>query len=68
VSPPFHAIVAALIALAAAPATDPSNACKEAAERFTAAKAQIELAVQDYAKCVAGSRGKDSCAVEFRRG
>src|SRR5262249_3812549 len=51
------------IAVALAPATDAPEACKKTADRLAAAKAQVEAAVQDSAKCVAGSRGRDGCAV-----
>ena len=64
-SPPFHAVLGALLLLAAAPATNPADACKEAADRFAAAKVQVEAALQDYANCIAGSRGRNSCVVEF---
>src|SRR5690242_1246102 len=59
------AALAALIAIALAPGAVGPAACKDAGQRFEAAKREVDLTVQDYAKCVADSRGRDSCAVEF---
>src|SRR5262249_22700655 len=69
-SSPSHAVVGALIALAA-PAIDPQNACKQAADRFAATKAQVEAAVQDHAKCVASAAGmsaRSSFEMEMEQG
>jgi hypothetical protein len=61
----LHAVFAALIAIAITPGAVGPAACKDAVQRFEAAKREVDLAVEDYAKCVAGSRGRDSCLVEF---
>jgi hypothetical protein len=61
----LHAALGAVIAVALAPGSTGPATCKDAEQRFEAAKRELDLTLQDYAKCVAGSRGRDSCAVEF---
>ena len=61
----LHAALGAVIAVALAPGPTGPATCKDAEQRFEAAKREADLTVQDYATCVVGSRGRDSCAVEF---
>ena len=61
----LHATIGAVIAIRLAPGSGGPAACNKATQSYKAAKLEVNVAVQDYARCVTASRGRDSCAVEF---
>jgi hypothetical protein len=58
------AIVAGVMLSASAANADPTS-CREAADHYKSAVAEVSETVRNYTTCVSDSRGHDSCSTEF---
>jgi uncharacterized protein YgiB involved in biofilm formation len=57
-------IPAAFMALALALGLD-TDVCAQSGKRYEAMKTEVVQALRDYERCVAESRGRDTCEAEY---
>jgi hypothetical protein len=65
ISPTYPVIGALVLFVIASTAGSDTDACRQAAKRYEVAAAAITDALRSYEKCIAASRGRDSCSAEF---
>jgi hypothetical protein len=57
-------VTAALVLACGSVAADPEG-CRDAVDAYSSASSEVLSAVRTYANCVASSRGRDDCSIEF---
>ena len=65
ISPAYPVIGALLVFVVASMADSNTDACQRVAMRYEIAAAAITDALHSYEKCIAASRGRDTCSAEF---
>jgi hypothetical protein len=65
ISPAYPVIGALLVFVVASMADSNTDACQRVAMRYEIAAAAITDALRSYEKCIAASRGRDTCSAEF---